>query len=221
MWNTLSNAHTEEAWSNHWLLILRKVHPLSLPSKAMDRAFFKLLSGGRPGASHWDISIKQGSVWICVCTGLLGAQGEEKHGDLGWGWGRGSLRKGSRGILLLWRKETCRRALQWGQEVSPQNRSSAFLSATPSLPLTIWTPTSLTVVASVVGRQGCEKTFSSRQYSDSVTALPRIPSLVEPERVIFFCNFFWRGIQSFQNPNSSVSISHSFLFYSSVTFLDH
>lgn len=117
---------TEEAWSNHWLLILRKVRPLSLPSNAMDRAFFKLLSGGRPRASHLDISIKQGSVWICVCTGPLGAQGEGKHGDLGWRWGWGSPGKGSRGILLLWKKETCCQALQWGQEVSSQNRSSTL-----------------------------------------------------------------------------------------------
>lgn len=131
MWNTLSNAHTKEAWSNHWLLILRKLRPLSLPSNATDRAFFKLLSDGRPGAPHLDISIKQGSVWICVCTGSLGAQGEEKHGDLGWGWGRGSLRKGSRGILLLWRKETCHQPLQWGQEVLPQNRSSTLWLHTP------------------------------------------------------------------------------------------
>lgn len=169
-WNTLSNAHTEEAWSNHWLLILRKVRPLSLPSKAMDRAFFKLLSGGRPGASHWDISNKQGSVWISVCTGSLGAQGEEKHGELGWGWGRGSLRKGSRGILLLWRKETCRRAFQWGQEFFHTSLCYPFPSSHHM------DSTSLTVVASVVGRQGREKTFSSLQYSDSVTALPRIPS---------------------------------------------
>lgn len=53
---------------------------------------------------------------------------------------------------------------------------STLLSTTPALPLTVWTPTSLPVVASVVGRQGCEKTFSSLQYSDSVIAFPWIPS---------------------------------------------
>lgn len=129
---------TEEAWSNHWLLILRKVRPPSLPSNAMDRAFFKLLSGGHPGASHLDISIKQGSVWICICPG---------GGETRWLGGEAAQGKGPEEFCYCEEKRLVAGLFSGGRgshfRIVLPHSGSTLLSATPTLPLILWTPSSL------------------------------------------------------------------------------
>lgn len=130
MWNTLSNAHTKEAWSNHWLLILRKLRPLSLPSNATDRAFFKLLSDGRPGAPHLDISIKHGLCGSVSAQARWVPRGRRNMVTWAGGGGEAAWGKGPEEFCYSEEKRLVTSLFSGGRFL-PHNRSSTLWLHTP------------------------------------------------------------------------------------------